>query len=59
MPELRCVLCDAPESERPLFGSRFDGQDVRFCPKCMPTLIHGLTTPEIKQVLADKGLAKA
>lgn len=58
MATMTCDLCDAPETERPLLGARFDGADVRFCPKCMPTLIHGLTSDELKQVLLQKAEAK-
>jgi hypothetical protein len=57
MAELFCDLCGAPETERPLFGARFDGHDLRFCPGCMPTLIHGLTSLELQGVLRQKSAA--
>ena len=59
MNEMKCLFCGAPETERPLFSARYNGAPVAFCPKCLPTLIHGLTPSEVKQVLDDKALAKA
>jgi hypothetical protein len=58
MPTLHCDLCDTPETERPLITARFDGFDMRFCPKCMPTLIHGLTSQELQAVLREKAKAR-
>lgn len=58
MSEILCDLCGASETERPLLGARFDKADVRFCPKCMPTLIHGLSADELKQVLQQKAEAR-
>lgn len=58
MSTLHCDLCGTSETERPLIGARFDGFDMRFCPKCMPTLIHGLTPPELQKVLREKAAAR-
>jgi hypothetical protein len=59
MSTVHCDLCDAPETERPLLAARFDGYDLHFCPKCMPSLIHGLTSDELKALLDQKIAAKA
>lgn len=59
MSELHCVLCGASETERPLIGARFDGVVVQFCPKCMPTLIHGLTAQELQGILKEKAGPRA
>lgn len=58
MAELRCKLCECSETDRPLFEARFNGSSIHVCPKCMPTLIHGLTSKELKQVLGEKLAAR-
>jgi Zn-finger nucleic acid-binding protein len=49
-----CELCSSPETEAPLLAARFEGRELHFCPKCMPTLIHGLGRGELRQVLRRK-----
>lgn len=51
MATQHCALCGVPETERPLIKARFDGTDVYFCPPCMPSLIHGLTSQELLELL--------
>lgn len=58
MDEARCRLCGAGEDERPLLQARFEGKEVRFCPKCMPSLIHGMGSQELAELLRREAPAQ-
>jgi hypothetical protein len=59
MTTLHCALCDSSEEKKPLLSARFEGVDLRFCPSCMPTLIHGLEEEELRRILRAKLAAQA
>jgi hypothetical protein len=54
MSTLHCALCNASEEQKPLLSARFEGAELRFCPSCMPTLIHGMEEEELRLVLRRK-----
>jgi hypothetical protein len=36
-----CKYCNADENERPIFKTRFKGEKLYVCARCLPGLIHG------------------
>jgi len=52
---MECSLCGTPETQRPLLAARFDCREVRFCPGCLPQLIHGLAPEDMAAELRQKG----
>ncbi len=36
-----CKFCNSTENERPIFKTRFKGEKLYVCAKCLPGLIHG------------------
>jgi len=36
-----CHWCQTPDSERPLLPTRYKGNSIWVCVKCLPPLIHG------------------
>ncbi|HYF84227.1 MAG TPA: hypothetical protein VEB00_14500 [Clostridia bacterium] len=36
-----CKFCNTSENDRPIFKTRFKGDKLYVCAKCLPGLIHG------------------
>jgi hypothetical protein len=35
-----CLNCNVSENEKPLLEMKFQGNEIRICPQCLPILIH-------------------